>query len=224
MGSAQQYIFPSAIFASIILAAFTFLVTSGMAAPADLSKPFPFEVTASVEFVTAPGYQEEISLDEQSIEEPTSGENGEQGSAENQAKCKVSKKYPNQILQWCQLISRYAKNNNLDPDLIAALIWQESGGDAVAYSRSGAVGLMQVMPRDWLAAAFMCINGPCFANRPAIKELQDPDFNIKFGTGMLSGLVAKYGDLREGLKYYGPKDVGYYYADKVLGIYQEYKK
>jgi soluble lytic murein transglycosylase-like protein len=112
----------------------------------------------------------------------------------------------------------------LDPDLVAALVWQESGGDPVAYSKSGAVGLMQVMPHDGLAAAFMCINGPCFANRPSIQELQDPTFNVEFGTRMLGGLNAKYGDLREALKYYGPKDVGYYYADKVLGIYASYKR
>jgi len=44
--------------------------------------------------------------------------------------------------------------------LIAAVILQESGGDPSAYSSSGAVGLMQVMPRDGIAAEFMCVNGP----------------------------------------------------------------
>jgi hypothetical protein len=37
---------------------------------------------------------------------------------------------------------------------------------------------------------------------------------------MLAGLLQKYGNTREALKYYGPMNVGYYYADKVLGIYQ----
>jgi len=39
---------------------------------------------------------------------------------------------------------------------------------------------------------------------------------------MLAGLVGKTGNLRDALKSYGPMNVGYYYADKVLGIYQNY--
>ena len=120
------------------------------------------------------------------------------------------------------MITAKAEQTGLAPDLIAALIWQESGGNPLAYSKSGAVGLMQVMPRDGLAANFTCTNGPCFASRPSIAELQDPEFNVDYGTGMLAGLVKHSGSLREALKAYGPMDVGYYYADKVLGIYQQY--
>jgi soluble lytic murein transglycosylase-like protein len=138
--------------------------------------------------------------------------------------CKVSSQFPEDILQWCALITTEAKQTGLDPDLVAALIWQESGGNPQAYSRSGAVGLMQVMPRDGLAAEFTCTNGPCFASRPTIAELQDPEFNLDYGTGMLAGLVKRSGSLREGLKAYGPMDVGYYYADKVLGIYKQYRE
>lgn len=138
--------------------------------------------------------------------------------------CKVSSQFPDDILQWCALITAEAKQTGLDPDLIAALIWQESGGNPLAYSRSGAVGLMQVMPRDGLAAEFTCTNGPCFASRPTITELQDPEYNLDYGTGMLAGLVKRSGSLREGLKAYGPMDVDYYYADKVLGIYKQYRE
>jgi soluble lytic murein transglycosylase-like protein len=113
----------------------------------------------------------------------------------------------------------YADKRGLAPDLIAALILQESGGNSTAYSHSGAVGLMQVMPRDGLAASFMCKAGPCFTNRPSIEDLQDPEFNISYGTKMLAGLNQKYGDMRS-VKAYGPMDVGYYYADIVLGLYQ----
>jgi hypothetical protein len=83
---------------------------------------------------------------------------------------------------------------------------------------------MQVMPSDGLAASFMCKNGPCFTNRPSTQELQDPQFNVKYGSGMLAGLLGKYGDMREALKSYGPMDSGYYYADKVLGIFNNYKR
>lgn len=82
---------------------------------------------------------------------------------------------------------------------------------------------MQVMPRDGKAASFMCKNGPCFANRPSSAELYDPEFNIKFGTKMLAGLISREGNIRDALKSYGPMDVGYYYADIVLGLYEQYR-
>ena len=137
-----------------------------------------------------------------------------------EGKCRLSKEFPESIRQWCPVITKYAQQNGLNPDLVGAIIWQESGGNPVAYSGSGAVGLMQVMPRDGVASSFTCVNGPCFKNRPSIKELQDPEFNIKYGTAMLSSLVKKHGSVREALVAYGPMNVGYYYSDKVLGLYK----
>jgi len=163
--------------------------------------------------------------DTQSIS-PSAVEDSSLESAEmsNQAsrQCEVSNKYPDRVLRWCGLITQYAHERNLEPDLIAALILQESGGNPEAYSSSGAVGLMQIMPRDGLAAHFTCINGPCFGNRPSTAELQDPEYNIAYGTRMLAGLKNKYGNLREALKAYGPMDMGYGYADIVLNHYQRY--
>jgi len=140
----------------------------------------------------------------------------------NHANCQVSDAFPASILQWCGLITDYGHRRNLPPDLIAAVMLQESGGDAQAYSHSGAVGLLQVMPHDGLAANFMCQNGPCFSKRPSMKELYDPQFNIEYGTGMLANLTSKYGNYRDALKAYGPGDMGYVYADKVLAIYERY--
>lgn len=137
--------------------------------------------------------------------------------------CQISNKFSNNIQQWCQEISHYSTQFDLPPDLIASVMLQESGGNPNAYSRSGAVGLMQIMPRDGIAASFMCINGPCFGSRPSIKELEDPEFNIEFGTRMLAGLISKYGNVRDALKFYGPMDVGYSYADKVLVIYDNHR-
>jgi len=140
-----------------------------------------------------------------------------------QVPCAVSGRYPAEITQWCALITKYAQKNGLPPDLVAGLVWQESGGNPNAYSHSGAVGLMQVMPSDGLAAGFMCKNGPCFANRPSSSELSDPEFNIKYGTKMLAGLLNRHGNFREALKAYGPMDVGYSYADRVLSIYERHR-
>jgi soluble lytic murein transglycosylase-like protein len=83
---------------------------------------------------------------------------------------------------------------------------------------------MQVMPSDGPSASFMCANGPCFSDRPTIQELNDPEFNISYGTRMLAGLMRKTGDVREALRSYGPMDAGYTYADKVLGLFQRYGK
>lgn len=138
--------------------------------------------------------------------------------------CPINPKFPAKVRQWCDLITFFANKRDLDPNFIASVIWQESGGDPLAYSQSGAVGLMQIMPRDGLAASFVCANGPCFGSRPTTKELQDPEFNIKYGARMLSDLHSREGTLRDALKAYGPANVGYYYADKVLGIYNKYSK
>ena len=142
--------------------------------------------------------------------------------ASGERACGISKNYPDSIQRWCSLIEEYAQQNNLDPELVAAVILQESGGQPDAYSKSGAVGLMQVMPRDGIAAGFICPNGPCFANRPPMGDLFDPEYNISYGCSMLSSLYNKYGNMRDALKAYGPRDVGHYYADKVIKIYQSY--
>ncbi|MBN2148944.1 MAG: transglycosylase SLT domain-containing protein [Anaerolineales bacterium] len=148
---------------------------------------------------------------------------GDPGQLTTESECAVSKSFSQDILQWCDYITINAEEHALPPNLIAAVMLMESGGNALAYSRSGAVGLMQVMPRDGLAANFQCANGPCFASRPTIAELQDPDYNVAYGVGMLAGLAARYGNLREALRAYGPMDVGYDYADKVLAIYERYQ-
>lgn len=136
--------------------------------------------------------------------------------------CAVNHNYPEEVRQWCGLITTYSRQHNLEPNLIAALIWQESGGASEIISRDGAVGLMQIMPSDGKAAEFMCINGPCFANRPTTQELFDPEFNIAWGTAFLSSLQKNHGSIRDALKAYGPANAGYSYADKVLGIYNSY--
>ncbi len=136
--------------------------------------------------------------------------------------CQVNQAFPASITQWCSPITDAAKRYGVDPNLVAAMMLQELGGDPSAYSKSGAVGLLQVMPRDGLAASFRCGNGPCFAGRPTIAELQDPAFNLDYGTKMLAGLIAKHGSIREGLRYYGGTAYGDTYINKVMGIYKKY--
>ena len=196
----------------VFLSLFLFSVTAGAAYPAPpppaSQSVSPLHASQGDEFSNLSGTENQVASE---MSDPHSG-------------CQVSQRYPNEILQWCELITRYASQRGLSPDLLAALVWQESRGDPLAYSRSGAVGLMQVMPSDGLAAGFMCVNGPCFSSRPTTAELHDPEFNVAFGTKMLAGLLKKNGSLREALKAYGPMDVGYSYADKVMGIFQNFRK
>jgi len=153
---------------------------------------------------------------------PQAGEEASQMPPEDKVSCSLSDAYPASIRQWCSLIESAAQESGLPANLLAALILQESGGSPEITSSSGAVGLMQVMPREGIATEFMCVNGPCFASRPTIEELKDPSFNVAYGSQMLAGLYAKYGSFRDALFRYGPMDVGYYYADLVLRIWETY--
>lgn len=179
--------------------------------------------SAPAETLSAPADSADAA---EAVEAPPAGDAPaprEEPPASDDSACEVSPRFPEAVYRWCALITRYASENGLDPDLVAALIVQESGGKPDAYSRSGAVGLMQVMPRDGIAASFRCVNGPCFASRPSMAELYDPEFNIRYGTRMLAGLISRRGSVRDGLMAYGPMNVGYSYADKVLAIYERFR-
>ena len=149
---------------------------------------------------------------------PSAVEESPQSAENSSESCSLSPAVIDGVRQWCVQIEEVAMRYGLDPDLVAAVMTQESGGQADIVSPSGAIGLMQVMPSDGIAAKFMCINGPCFAKRPTMQELLDAEFNLDYGTRMLAGLLEKYGNVRDALKAYGPYQAGYTYADKVLAI------
>ncbi len=205
-----KLIFRGFLLGSIFVCLVGFYLTAQVALPTRAEEVLQVTPTLIETFAA----QEAISMTALS---PPTGDQSENN-------CKVSDKYPPKVRQWCEWIGFAADKYDLPADLIAAVILVESAGDALAYSHSGAVGLMQVMPRDGLASQFMCVNGPCFANRPTIKQLQDPQFNIDYGTKLLAGLIKRHGTYREALKAYGPMKVGYSYADKVLEIYRQYGK
>lgn len=181
------------IFPSILLSAFFLLILSN-----------------SVEVYAIKGIDINTDQNQTNLEMPAS-------------KKQLSAKYPQSILKWREEIEYSAGQHELDPNLIAAVMLQESGGQSTVLSTSGAVGLMQIMPRDGIASKFICGDHPCFKNRPSINELLNPDYNIEFGTRLLSGLLKTSGSTRNALKSYGPMDVEFYYADIVLSIYSSYK-
>ncbi len=150
-------------------------------------------------------------------------ENSNNDSGTGIKKISLSEKFPAAIQQWGAFIEKSAGDHNLNPNLIAAVIMQESGGDAKAYSSSGAVGLMQVMPQDGIAADFMCGENPCFRNRPTIMELNEPAFNIEYGARLLEYLHNQCSNWRTALKAYGPMEVDFNYADLVLQIFNDHQ-
>jgi soluble lytic murein transglycosylase-like protein len=55
------------------------------------------------------------------------------------------------------LLTKEARAAGLDPALLKAVAWQESGWQMEAYSPAGAIGLMQLMPdtADWVGSALL---------------------------------------------------------------------
>jgi soluble lytic murein transglycosylase-like protein len=54
--------------------------------------------------------------------------------------------FTREVQQWANEIVRWATASSLDPNLVATVMQIESCGDPYALSRSGAMGLFQVMP------------------------------------------------------------------------------
>ncbi len=98
------------------------------------------------------------------------------------------------LAEFGDLINHYAKENLLDPWLVAAMILVESGGDPEAYNETSmATGLGQVMPRE---------AGEVFAHRPSVKELKDPETNIKWATLILAYRFQLLHDYESALYWY----------------------
>lgn len=85
--------------------------------------------------------------------------------------------YP--LYHWNE-IQEAAEEQHVDPYLLAAIIRQESGWDPTIVSRSGAVGLMQVMPEE--AAALGRLAG---IGRVTREDLFDPLINLRVGASEL---------------------------------------
>lgn len=242
MKTGPRLVIQGAILGSILLGSLSYFVNAG-AAPLDKQQPISRNSQEVIPSPTVPVNQDSVPLAQPTTQDaglqaapalaatitetsapvqPTATRPAPGKPKQQKPACQVNASYPDNILQWCDLIMKYANQYDLDANLIAAVMLQESGGNSQAYSSSGAVGLMQVMPNDGVAAGFTCPGGPCFAKRPSTQELLDPEFNIKYGTRMLASLMDKYGDVREALKVYGPGNVGYYYVNKVMAIYENY--
>ena len=77
------------------------------------------------------------------------------------------------------LIRPVAIRYGLDPELVAAVIWMESGGNPTAVSRKGAKGLMQLMPET--------------AQELGVKHVLDPKQNVEGGVRYLRTMLDSHG-------------------------------
>ncbi|QWE19025.1 transglycosylase SLT domain-containing protein [Polynucleobacter corsicus] len=103
-----------------------------------------------------------------------------------------------------------AKEVNIDPVLLLAVISVESNFNPLIKSHAGAEGLMQVMT---------AIHQDKYALYGGATDAVKPEVNIRVGAYILKYLIATSGSLRNGLKYYvgaanAENDGGY--TDKVM--------
>jgi soluble lytic murein transglycosylase len=100
-------------------------------------------------------------------------------------------------LRYEQIVRGHARNYRLDPALLAAVIYQESKFEADARSESGAIGLMQLLPRT--AEGIAVHTG---GSRFRTADLYDPEINVRYGSWYLRHLLEKYRDERTALAAY----------------------
>ena len=106
----------------------------------------------------------------------------------------AKQRYP---LAYEHVIVGHARNYDLDPALIAAVIYRESKFDRDARSSSGALGLMQLLPSTAKGIAEHT-GGAEFV----VEDLYNPEINVRYGSFYLRRLLRKYDDERLALAAY----------------------
>ena len=103
-------------------------------------------------------------------------------------------RYP---LRYEGIVKAHARNYDLPPTLLAAVIYAESKFDADARSGAGAVGLMQLLPET--AEGIALRTG---GDRFVVSDLLDPEVNVRYGSWYLRSLLDRYDDVRIALAAY----------------------
>ena len=100
-------------------------------------------------------------------------------------------------LRYSTIVRAHARNYDLNPALLAAVIDEESKFRADAKSSAGAVGLMQLLPATAKGIAIHT-GGSKFVT----SDLYNPEINVRYGAWYLHHLLQKYGDERLALAAY----------------------
>lgn len=104
----------------------------------------------------------------------------------------VRARYP---LAYRSIIESHGRTYDLDPALVAAVIYTESRFKPEVRSPAGAVGLMQLLPETGVAIATRTGGG-----RFVPSDLLDPEINIRYGCWYLANLRRKYGSRPDALE------------------------
>lgn len=104
-------------------------------------------------------------------------------------------RYP---LEYEHIVTAHARNYDLEPELLAAVIYAESRFQPEVVSSAGAVGLMQLLPET--AKGIALRTG---GDRFVVSDLRDPEINVRYGSWYLDHLRGRYdGNMRLALAAY----------------------
>jgi soluble lytic murein transglycosylase len=103
-------------------------------------------------------------------------------------------RYP---LRYEAIVRGHAHNYDLDPALLAAVIYTESRFNPDAHSGAGAIGLMQLLP-DTAQGIAVRTGGDAFV----VDDLYKPEINVRYGAWYLRHLLDRYGDEKTALAAY----------------------
>lgn len=90
-------------------------------------------------------------------------------------------------LAYRDLVERHARSFQVPPDLLQALMREESSLDPNIVSWAGAIGLTQLMPATAQAVATSLKLG-----RVSPASLRDPDLNVRLGSSYLGSLLKRW--------------------------------
>lgn len=108
-----------------------------------------------------------------------------------------------------EMIDDIAVRSGVDPNIVKAIIKEESGGNPNAVGDNGeSIGLMQIQPKHHQKRM----------EELGIVSLFDPQENVILGCSILSDLYDKYGNYEDALSVYnsGNTEDGKAYAEKIL--------
>lgn len=108
-----------------------------------------------------------------------------------------------------EMIDDIATRSGVDPNIVKAIIVEESGGNPNAVGDGGeSIGLMQIQPKHHQKRM----------EELGIVSLFDPQENVILGCSILSDLYDKYGNYEDALSVYnsGNAEDGKAYAERIL--------
>ena len=108
-----------------------------------------------------------------------------------------------------EMIDDIAVRSGVDPNIVKAIIMEESGGNPNAVGDNGeSIGLMQIQPKHHKKRM----------EELGIVSLFDPQENVILGCSILSDLYDKYGNYEDALSVYnsGNTGDGKAYAERIL--------